>query len=103
MIHPPHPLGTKADAKRHREAVRALGCLFCGRPAAIHHVPPTRRRPGDDVRYTRDDWYVLPLCDPGCHKDSGHGLHDGEATWVERHGTQAEWLTWVDKRLEARA
>ena len=90
---------TKADAKRHANAARRLGCCICGRPAAIHHVPRTRRRPGDDTHVARDDWYVIPLCDPGCHKDSGHGLHDGEETWVAAHGTQAEWLDWVDEQL----
>ena len=88
-----------AAGRRHKDAVAALGCLICGRPASIHHVSRGRRRPGDDTRLGRDDRYVLPLCDPGCHKDSGHGLHDELQTWVAEHGTEAWWLDEVDRRL----
>jgi len=80
--------------KRSRQ-VAALGCVLCHGPATIHHVPPTRRRPGDDLSAWRDDRYILPLCWE--HHQGRTGVHGmGLRTWTAHFGTEARLLDNVD-------
>lgn len=81
-----------AAERRHMERVRALGCLICHRPAAIHHV----RRHGEP----RDHLRVLPLC-PTHHQHGGHGvaIHAGREEWERVYGTEEELLDLVDELL----
>ncbi len=89
-----------AAERRHLDRVAALGCCICGRPAAIHHVPPFQRRAGDDRARHRNHRYVIPLCGRH-HQTGGYGvaIHAGRVGWANRHGTEAEWLDWVEDRV----
>jgi len=85
--------------RRRLDAVAALGCCVCGQPAVIHHVPPARRRPGDDTGAQRDHRYVLALCPAHHSTQHGVGIHGGVETWEAEYGPQAEWLGLVDELL----
>ena len=78
----------------HMDAVRALGCLICGRYAQIHHV--TGHAYG-----SRSNLRVLPLCaDHHQNNAYGHALHNGTKTFESNYGTQAEMLEQVNRMLE---
>lgn len=85
----------KASDKAYQDRVRALGCLICERPAALHHV-----RAGVGKGQRADHRRVLPLC-ADHHQDGGHGVafHAGKETWQEVYGTEEELLKVVKERL----
>ena len=82
--------------QEHQDRVRELGCLRCGKPAAIHHVTcGMNTRSANHLR-------VLPLCgEHHQHGKFGDCIHNGkkqtEKNWGE---TEAEMLDKVKWLLE---
>lgn len=75
--------------------VRQRPCCICGSVVNVksHHckcIPPFseqdiyERLPAAGMKSGPGD--CIPLCDPGCHKDSGHGYHDNPTAWRKKHG-----------------
>lgn len=86
--------------KKYVSRVAELGCIICGRPAEIHHVPPLRRPRGCSGGPHRDDRYILPLCEEH-HRLGPMAVHGGREVFEANYGTEAELLKVVEKRLES--
>ena len=78
----------------HMGAVRSLPCIGCGttRNVKAHHC---KDKPPKDMEWIYEvipygcksgPTDTIPLCDPGCHKDSGYGYHDNRPEFHRRHG-----------------
>lgn len=94
---PPYQKGQKAS--KHRTAsqterwnrIRALGCIICGQPAAIHHC-------GTGSGGRKDHSKVLPLCHT--HHQGLDGIHTlGRKLWQERYGTEEELIERVNNLI----
>ena len=96
---------TRAEIKRRREALVALGCCVCRRefgvvtPPAIHHL---RGHPWSGTGHKADERHTIGLCPPH-HQTGGYGVayHDGAEEWERRYGTQAELLAWTNGMMGA--
>lgn len=96
---------TRAEIKRRREALAALGCCVCRRtmgvysPPAIHHL---RGHPWSGAGQKADEMHTIGLCPPH-HQTGGYGTayHDGPVEFERRYGTQAELLEWTNRMMEA--
>ena len=66
--------------------VAALGCILCGREAAIHHLTGLQHR-----AHGKKSSKVIPLCGDH-HQNGGYGvaIHAGIEEWEKRWGTQEE-------------
>lgn len=84
----------------HMACVRELPCVGCGTRINVkaHHCkdkPPLleqkiyERMPIGRKSGATD---TIPLCEPGCHKDSGHGYHDGRDAWNAKHGPDYSYI-----------
>lgn len=78
------------------DAVAALGCCICLKPAQIHHV-----RAGEGAGQRAADYRAIPLC-PKHHQTGGYGIavHAGIKTWENNYGTEEKWLEYVWKMLK---
>jgi hypothetical protein len=75
-----------AQQLRH-DKVREMGCVICGRPAAIHHI-----REGLGMGQKVDHKKILPLCYDH-HQSEEKGcisLHGTPALFVATYGTELE-------------
>jgi len=88
--------------------VRGEPCCICGTVINVkaHHckdIPPYdergvyERQPGAGMKSGAGD--TIPLCEPGCHKGSGHGYHDNPRAWREKHGPDYGYLAAIRKKL----
>lgn len=92
---------TTAVERRHLGRLAALGCIVCVRagfgesPAEIHHP---RSLAGMSQKASHFD--AIPLCTRH-HRTGGFGvaIHAGQKTWEQNHGTEAELLADVRRRL----
>ena len=104
QISPRPPLGQKApklssaeirEGKEWMRRVKELPCAICRKsgPSDVHHVIHgrygTRRAPDKDT---------IPLCRK-CHLVGPNALHNGKATWMEKHGPDCSYLPWVESML----
>jgi hypothetical protein len=79
--------GPTAEEVRHRERIREIGCLVCGRPAETHHVIAC----GDWKEKRRDHRVLVPLCSEHHRGPTGaHGL--SESGFAARYGI--DLLAW---------
>lgn len=68
--------------KKHIERVKQLPCVIClaPPPSDAHHVIHDR------FSFRKaSDMDVIPLCKV-CHQDGPEAIHNGKATWREKHG-----------------
>lgn len=88
--------GTKA-ARAHIAAVKSLPCVICRRPGPsdAHHVICDRYG-----HHKVSDFDVIPLC-KAHHQDGPEAIHNGKASWVEKHGPDHGYLPLVDQWLRA--
>ncbi len=84
---------SKAQGKRHMEAVAKLPCVICGtRPVHVHHVI--------SGRYSQRkawDTQVIPLC--WNHHQGPDGIHTDKRAWEERYGLDTDYLAVVADAL----
>jgi len=75
----------------HMGRVAQFGCLVCGAPAEVHHVP----NPRSDMR-------VIPLCPHHHRREYGPGAyHYSPRAFADVHGSDDELLEIVEKLLKA--
>jgi hypothetical protein len=88
--------GTKA-AKQHLLRVKSLPCVICGKPGPsdAHHVICDRYG-----SRKVSDFEVIPLC-KNHHQDGPEAIHNGKASWVEKHGPDHAYLDLVQRMLTA--
>lgn len=88
---------TQSQSKKRFDAITRLGCIVClthlgtWTPCAIHHI----REYGEK----RKDSKTIGLCDPGHHKASGFGVHDGRETFERNFGTELELLEITNRMI----
>ena len=100
QISPRPPLGQKSpklssaeirEGKEWMRRVKELPCAICRKsgPSDVHHVIHgrygTRRAPDKDT---------IPLC-KAHHQDGPEAIHQGKASWAEKHGHDYSYLPWV--------
>jgi hypothetical protein len=92
----PKPERGTARAKRHLAAVKALPCVICGMPGPsdAHHVFHDRYGTGK-----ASDFATIPLCKLH-HQDGPEAIHNGKATWREKHGPDYGFLEQVRADIE---
>ena len=74
-----------AAEKRHMGRVAELGCIICGMPAEVHHLPTQ----GGKRLHER----VIALCDlHHRHGNSGVAIHSGRKSFEKAHGTTEDKL-----------
>ena len=93
---PPKP--TPAEVRAGRDwmgRVKTLPCAVCKRhgPSDAHHV--IHGRYGTLKAPDRD---TIPLCKIH-HQDGPEAIHNGKATWMEKHGPDYSYLPWVESML----
>lgn len=92
----PKPERGTARTKAHLAAVKALPCVICGKPGPsdAHHVICDRYG-------TRkaSDFETIPLCKT-CHQHGPDAIHNGKASWVEKHGPDYSYLPVVQAALK---
>lgn len=96
---------TRAQIKRRRDAIVALGCCVCRRslgiytPPQIHHL---RGHPWSGTGQRADEQHTIPLCEKH-HQNGGYGAayHAGAEAFERNFGTQAELLAWTDDMIGA--
>jgi hypothetical protein len=71
----------RTEAVAHMLRVKALPCIVCGA------APPTEAHHCTGGGMARNDWAVLPLCQP-CHLR----YHSRKRTWVAENGQDFELL-----------
>lgn len=78
-------------------AVKQLPCAVCGAPppSDAHHVICGRY----GSRKT-SDFDVIPLC-KSHHQDGPEAIHNGKASWVEKHGPDYAYIEKVRRMLDA--
>ena len=83
---------TKAE-REHMDAVAALGCVICCRPAEIHHLP------GQGMRSS--NYLCIPLC-PTHHRNGNVGVavHSGRRSFEANFGTELELFAKVTEMLK---
>jgi hypothetical protein len=85
----------------YKRRVAELGCIVegCGAAAMLHHP---RFCVGMGQRSS--DWLVIPLCSAH-HQHGGYGtaIHAGQQCFEQNHGTEAELLAKVIRRLDHEA
>ena len=88
--------GTKA-ARAHIAAVKSLPCVICLRPGPsdAHHVICNRYGQGKV-----SDFDVIPLC-KAHHQDGPEAIHNGKASWVDKHGPDWMYLDLTKRWLDA--
>ena len=88
--------GTKA-ARAHIAAVKSLPCVICLRPGPsdAHHVICNRY-----ASNRVSDFDVIPLC-KAHHQDGPEAIHNGKASWVDKHGPDWMYLDLVKRWLDA--
>jgi hypothetical protein len=76
-----------AEQQRRHDAIRALGCIICGRPAAIHHIREDLGM-GQKVNHDR----VLGICfDHHQSEEAGAiSIHGTPILFQETYGTEYE-------------
>ena len=98
------PLGLKPDklspaeireGKAWMHRVKQLPCAVCHKPGPsdAHHVIHGRygmRKAPDKA--------TIPLC-KAHHQDGPEAIHNGKATWMEKHGPDYSYLPWVEAQL----
>ncbi|WP_407473486.1 Ref family recombination enhancement nuclease [Sulfitobacter sp. PM12] len=104
QISPRGPLGLKVpklsaaeirEGKEWMRRVKELPCCICYKhgPSDAHHVIHgrygTRKAPDKDT---------IPLCKEH-HQDGPEAIHNGKATWMEKHGPDYSYLPWVAAQL----
>jgi hypothetical protein len=93
----PKPERGTAKARAHIARVKQLPCVICRKPGPsdAHHVICDRYG-------TRkaSDFEVIPLC-KAHHQDGPEAIHNGKASWVEKHGPDHEFLEAVRRMLDA--
>lgn len=92
---PPKPERGTAKARAHIAAVKSLPCVICRKhgPSDAHHIICDRygQRKASDLD-------VIPLC-KAHHQDGPEAIHNGKASWVEKHGPDHSYLPLVKKWL----
>lgn len=76
-----------ADQQHYHDKIRALGCIICGRPAAIHHI-----REGLGMGQAVNHWKIIPLCYDH-HQSEENGcisIHGTPLLFIETFGTATE-------------
>ena len=71
--------------KAHMGRVAELGCMICGMPAEVHHLPVQGGQ--------KDNMRCIPLC-PLHHRhgNAGVAVHSGRKSFEKAHGTTEEIL-----------
>jgi hypothetical protein len=94
----PKPERGTAKARAHIARVKQLPCVICRKPGPsdAHHVICDRYG-------TRkaSDFETIPLC-KSCHQDGPEAIHNGKASWVEKHGPDHSYLPLVDQWLRGK-
>lgn len=68
--------------RAHMADVSTVGCLICGAPAEVHHLP-----------YPRCDFRTVPLCPPHHKTEYGpQAYHYSRRNFNARHGSDEELL-----------
>ena len=82
-------MAKRKQDKKHLSRLANLGCIVCFRefdlfsPAEIHH---TRFNCGIAQRSSDND--AIPLCFNHHSAQGIDGIHSGQKTWEEKHGTE---------------
>jgi len=75
--------------------VKQLPCAICRKPGpsdahhCFHGRYGTNKAP---------DRATIPLC-KAHHQDGPEAIHNGKATWAEKHGPDYSYLPWVESML----
>lgn len=79
----------------HMRRVKTLPCVICGKPGPsdAHHVICGRYG-----NRKASDFDVIPLC-KSHHQNGSEAIHNGKASWVEKHGPDHAYLPIVRKLL----
>lgn len=85
-----------AEQQRYHDEVRELGCIICGRPAAIHHI-----REGLGLGQAVNHDRVLPLCyaDHQSAEAGAVSIHNKPREFVLLYGTESELEQKVKEKL----
>jgi hypothetical protein len=91
----PKPERGTAKARAHIARVKQLPCVICHRPGPsdAHHVICDRYGTNK-----AGDFEVIPLC-KAHHQDGPEAIHNGKASWVEKHGPDHSYLPLVEQWL----
>lgn len=76
------------EEKAYLDLVASLGCIVCGRPAAIHHP-----RFAAGLSQRASHYLAFPLCSDH-HQTGGHGvaIHAGQTTFERMYGSEERLL-----------
>lgn len=93
----PKPERGTAKARAHIARVKSLPCVICNKPGPsdAHHVICDRYG-----QNKASDFDVIPLC-KAHHQDGPEAIHNGKASWVEKHGPDHAYLEKVWRMLNA--
>ena len=85
------------NIQEYKSKVDSLGCIVygCGQGATLHHP---RFSCGGSQRSS--DWLVIPLC-PYHHQHGpfGQAIHNGQATFENNYGKEADLLAMTIKKM----
>lgn len=80
----------RRDAEAHMLAVKSLGCLICGAPAEVHHLP-----------HPRDDMRTIALCPRHHRTEFGEqAYHYNRKRFNDTHGSDKYLLEKTMKMLD---
>jgi hypothetical protein len=88
--------GDSVNVKEYKSEVAALGCLFTGKPAELHHP-----RFCIGMGQRASDWLVIPLA-PELHRNGNYGecIHNGQTAFEKNMGmTEQEMVAETIKRM----
>ena len=85
------------EALKYMEKVKSLPCVICLKPGPsdAHHVICGRYGTSK-----ASDLDVIPLC-KAHHQDGPEAIHNGKASWVEKHGPDWMYLDLTKRWLDA--
>jgi len=91
----PKPERGTDKARAHLARVKSLPCVVCRKPGPsdAHHVICDRYG-----QRKASDFETIPLC-KAHHQDGPEAIHNGKASWVEKHGPDHGFLPLVDEWL----